>query len=79
VDVMPKEEKIVVDGIVIESLPNTEFKVGLEKPEGALVTAYISGKMRLNRIKITDGDKVRLELSPYDLEKARIVYRYNKK
>ncbi|MCS6965512.1 MAG: translation initiation factor IF-1 [Candidatus Kapabacteria bacterium] len=71
---MPKEQSIRVDGIVEESLPGTQFVVRLDS--GHRVTAHISGKMRLNYIKILPGDRVTLELSPYDLTKGRIVYRY---
>lgn len=70
---MPKEEKIQVEGKVIETLPNTMFRVELEN--GHKVLAYISGKMRMNYIKILTGDKVKLELSSYDLNKGRIIYR----
>jgi translation initiation factor IF-1 len=68
-----KEEAIRVDGIVVELLPNTMFRV--ELPNGHRVLAHISGKMRMNFIKILPGDKVTLEMSPYDLSKGRIVYR----
>ena len=70
---MSTEDVIVVDGKVIESLPNTEFKVELENRHQVL--AHISGKLRMNYIKILPGDKVRLELSPYDLTKGRITWR----
>lgn len=70
---MAKEGVIEVEGTVIENLPNTRFKVELEN--GHVVTAYISGKLRMNYIKILPGDKVNMEMSPYDLEKARIVWR----
>ena len=70
---MPKEEPIKVDGTVIEVLANTMFRVELEN--GHRILAHISGKMRLNFIKILPGDKVTLEMSPYDLTKGRIVYR----
>jgi translation initiation factor IF-1 len=68
-----KEEPIRVDGTVVELLPNTMFRV--ELPNGHRVLAHISGKMRMNFIKILPGDKVTLEMSPYDLSKGRIVYR----
>jgi translation initiation factor IF-1 len=68
-----KEEAIRVDGTVVELLPNTMFRV--ELPNGHRVLAHISGKMRMNFIKILPGDKVTLEMSPYDLSKGRIVYR----
>ena len=67
---MSKEDVIEVEGIVSESLPNTMFKVKLEN--GHEVLAHISGKLRMNYIKILPGDKVKLELSPYDLTKGRI-------
>ena len=70
---MPKEEPIRVEGTVVELLPNTMFRV--ELPNRHRVLAHISGKMRLNFIRILPGDKVMLELSPYDLSKGRIVYR----
>jgi len=71
---MPKEDAIKVEGKVVEPLPNAMFRV--ELTNGHIVTAHISGKMRMNFIKILPGDKVTLELSPYDLTKGRIVYRY---
>jgi len=67
------KEVITVDGVVKELLPNTMFRVELEN--GHMVLAHISGKMRLHFIRILPGDKVLLEMSPYDLTKARIVYR----
>ena len=67
------KEVIKVDGIVKELLPNTQFKV--ELPTGHIITAHISGKMRLNFIRILPGDTVTLEMSPYDLTKGRIVFR----
>ena len=70
---MSKEDVIEVEGIVLESLPNTMFKVKLEN--GHEVLAHISGKLRMNYIKILPGDKVKLELSPYDLTKGRIKWR----
>jgi translation initiation factor IF-1 len=70
---MAKEEAIRVEGTVKESLPNAVFKVELEN--GHIVTAHVSGKMRMHFIRILPGDKVTLELSPYDLGKGRIVYR----
>ena len=70
---MSKEDFIEVEGIVSESLPNTMFKVKLEN--GHEVLAHISGKLRMNYIKILPGDKVKLELSPYDLTKGRIKWR----
>jgi translation initiation factor IF-1 len=68
------KEKIEVEGIVTEALPNTQFHVELEN--GHEVLAYISGKMRKYYIRILLGDRVRVELSPYDLTRGRIVYRY---
>ena len=71
---MAKQEAIKVDGIISEILPNTNFKVELEN--GHEVLAHISGKMRMHYIRILQGDKVTVELSPYDLTKGRITYRY---
>tara|TARA_B100000959_G_C14774905_1_gene539086 strand:+ start:86 stop:307 length:222 start_codon:yes stop_codon:yes gene_type:complete len=71
---MAKEPNIEVDGIVLETLPNAMFKVKLDN--GHELIAHISGKMRMNYIKILPNDKVKLELSPYDLTKGRITYRY---
>lgn len=71
---MAKQKSIVTDGKIIEALPNAQFWVELEN--GHKVLAHISGKMRMYYIKILPGDKVKLEISPYDLEKGRIVYRY---
>jgi len=69
-----KEEKIEVEGEVVEALPSTMFRVQLEA--GHSVLATISGKMRKHYIRILPGDKVKVELSPYDLSRGRIVYRY---
>lgn len=71
-----KETKniIEVEGIVIECLPNTEFKVKLEN--NAVILAHVSGKIRMNFIRILPGDKVIIELSPYDLKRGRITYRH---
>ncbi|MBN2324241.1 MAG: translation initiation factor IF-1 [Spirochaetes bacterium] len=71
---MPKEEAIAVMGVVKEPLPNAMFKVELEN--GHTVLAHISGKMRMHNIRILPGDRVSLELSPYDLNRGRITYRY---
>ena len=71
---MPKKEAIEVEGTVIEPLPNTPFRV--ELPNGHRVLAHISGKMRLHYIKIVPGDRVLVELSPYDLTRGRITYRF---
>ena len=70
---MPKEEPIRVEAVVKEALPNATFKVELEN--GHQVLAYVSGKMRMNFIRILPGDKVVVELSPYDLSRGRIIYR----
>jgi translation initiation factor IF-1 len=70
---MPKEEPIKVEGVVLETLPNAMFKVELENKHQVL--AHISGKMRMHFIKILPGDKVSVELSPYDLSRGRITYR----
>ena len=71
---MAKEEGVQVEGTVVEPLPNAMFRVELEN--GHKVLAHISGKMRMNFIKILPGDKVTVELSPYDLSRGRIIYRY---
>jgi len=71
---MAKQSSIEVDGIILEALSNAMFRVELENTHQ--VIAHISGKMRMNYIKILPGDKVKLEMTPYDLSKARIVYRY---
>jgi translation initiation factor IF-1 len=71
---MAKQTSIEQDGTIVEALSNAMFRVELEN--GHLVVAHISGKMRMNYIKILPGDKVKLEMSPYDLTKGRIVYRY---
>jgi translation initiation factor IF-1 len=71
---MAKQSVIEQDGSIIEALSNAIFRVELEN--GHIVTAHISGKMRMNYIKLLPGDKVKMELSPYDLSKARIIYRY---
>ena len=70
---MAKEDQIEMDGTVIDTLPNTMFKVELEN--GHVVTAHISGKMRKNYIRILTGDVVKVELTPYDLSKGRITFR----
>jgi translation initiation factor IF-1 len=70
---MAKEEQIEMDGTVIDTLPNTMFKVELEN--GHVVTAHISGKMRKNYIRILTGDVVKVKLTPYDLSKGRITFR----
>jgi translation initiation factor IF-1 len=71
---MPKQSNIVQDGKIIEALSNAMFRVELQN--GHQLIAHISGKMRMNYIRILPGDKVKLEMSPYDLSKGRIVYRY---
>ena len=71
---MPKEEAIEVVGTVVETLPNAMFRVELENKH--MVLAHVSGKMRKNFIRILPGDKILVELSPYDLSRGRIVYRY---
>ena len=70
---MPKEDAIEVEGTVIEPLPNAMFRVQLDN--GHKVLAHISGKMRMNYIRILSGDRVKVELSPYDLNRGRITYR----
>lgn len=70
---MAKEDVIEVEGTVVETLPNTNFKVKLEN--GHELLAHISGKLRMNYIKILPGDKVKVELSPYDLSRGRITWR----
>ncbi len=70
---MAKEDHIEMEGTVIDTLPNTMFRVQLEN--GHVVTAHISGRMRKHYIRILTGDKVTVELTPYDLSKGRIVYR----
>ena len=70
---MSKADVIVIEGKVIEKLPNTMFRVELEN--GHVVLAHISGKLRMNYIKILPGDKVTIEMSPYDLSKGRIIWR----
>ena len=70
---MSKTDVIEIEGVVVEKLPNAMFKVELEN--GHIVLAHISGKLRMNFIKILPGDKVTLEMSPYDLSKGRIVWR----
>ena len=70
---MAKEYVIEVEGVVVETLPNTNFKVELEN--GHQILAHISGKLRMNYIKILPGDRVKVELSPYDLNRGRITWR----
>jgi translation initiation factor IF-1 len=71
----PKEDAIVMEGTVIEPLPNAMFRVELDK-SGLKVLAHISGKMRMHYIRILPGDRVQVELTPYDLTRGRITYRY---
>lgn len=71
---MPKQSSIEQNGTIKEALSNAMFRVELEN--GHVITAHISGKMRMNYIKILPGDKVKVEISPYDLTKGRISYRY---
>ncbi len=71
---MAEKETIEVEGRVVEPLPNATFKVELEN--GHKILAHISGKMRMNFIRILPGDRVTVEMSPYDLTKGRIIYRY---
>ena len=70
---MAKEDNIELEGLVVETLPNTTFKVKLENDH--IITPHISGKMRKNYIRILTGDKVKVEMSPYDLTKGRITFR----
>ena len=71
---MPKQSAIEQEGVIVETLPNAMFKVELEN--GHVIIAHISGKMRMNYIKILPGDSVKVEMSPYDLTKGRISFRY---
>ena len=71
---MAKQEAIEQDGVIVEALSNAMFRIELNN--GHVVTAHISGKMRMHYIKFLPGDKVKLEMSPYDLTKARITFRY---
>ena len=69
-----KEEAIEIEGVVVEALPNTMFRVQLDNQHEVL--AHISGKMRMHNIRILPGDRVKVELSPYDLQRGRITYRF---
>jgi translation initiation factor IF-1 len=71
---MSKEDNIELQGTIVETLPNAMFRVKLES--GQIILAYVSGKMRMHFIKILPGDKVTVEVSPYDLTKGRITYRF---
>ena len=73
---MAKEEKLQVDGEVIDALPNAMFKVKLDMPNEPEIVAHISGKMRMHYIRILPGDKVTVDLSTYDLTRGRITYRH---
>ena len=73
---MAKEEHIEMEGVVIDSMPNTTFRVELDN--GHVITAHISGKMRKNYIRILTGDRVTVEMTPYDLSKGRITFRGTK-
>ena len=70
---MSKDDVIETEGVIVEALPNATFKVKLSN--GHIITAYISGKLRMHYIKIIPGDSVKLEMSPYDLTKGRIIWR----
>ncbi len=70
---MSKDDVIETEGVIVEALPNAAFKVKLSN--GHIITAYISGKLRMHYIKIIPGDSVKLEMSPYDLTKGRIIWR----
>ena len=69
-----KSDDLIVDGLIIESLPSTTFRVKLD--DGREIMTYLAGKLRMNFIKILVGDRVKIELSPYDKNKGRITYRY---
>lgn len=76
---MPKGNKIEVDGVVVETLPSACFRIRITDenfPKDFIITGYISGKMRMNYIRIIPGDRVRAELDPLDISKGRIIYRY---
>lgn len=72
---MAKQEGIRIEGVVVDVLPNATFRVEINKENSTTILGYISGKMRQNEIRILDGDRVEIELSPYDLSKGRIVKR----
>jgi len=74
---MPKQDHIEMEGLVIDALPNAMFRVQLDN--GHMITAHISGRMRKNYIRIITGDRVTLEISPYDLNKGRIILRHTQK
>jgi len=71
---LAKEESIEIEGVILEALPNAQFKVELEN--GLVVLAHVSGKIRMHYIRILPGDKVKVQISPYDISKGRITYRY---
>jgi len=71
---LAKEDSIEVEGVILEALPNAQFKVELEN--GLEILAHVSGKIRMHYIRILPGDKVKVQISPYDLTKGRITYRY---
>jgi translation initiation factor IF-1 len=71
---LAKDDVIEIDGVVTEALPNATFRVELENKH--VILCHIAGKMRMNYIRILPGDKVRIELTPYSLDKGRIIYRY---
>ncbi|MDR2527272.1 MAG: translation initiation factor IF-1 [Rickettsiales bacterium] len=73
---MPKEDLITMDGVVVEVLPNTIFRVELEGVNKNIILAHASGKIRKNKIKILKGDRVMVEMTPYDLTRGRIVLRH---
>jgi translation initiation factor IF-1 len=75
-DSMAKEEKIQVEGEVVDSLPNAMFRVKLDMTNNPEIIAHISGKMRMHYIRILPGDRVTIDISPYDLTKGRITYRH---
>lgn len=76
-NVIDPRKKIIVDGIVVENLPGTLFRVEVDiNGKKTQILSHLSGKMRMNYIKLNVKDKVKLEISPYDLSKARIIYRY---
>jgi translation initiation factor IF-1 len=71
---LAKDDVIEIDGVVVEALPNATFRVELENKH--IILCHIAGKMRMNYIRILPGDKVKIELTPYSLDKGRIIYRY---
>jgi len=72
---LAKEDLIEVEGVVIEALPNANFRVELQLPNKHVILAHVSGKLRMNYIRIVPGDKVKIEMSPYDMTKGRITWR----